>query len=115
MNTGDSDAAAEPSQFIILRGLEPSVTEELLSKGVAKLCRVNERSQSSSGTSIKKEGAKVLSTTSSSNLGAQEGSIKRVFIVRDRRSGESWRFGFAEFRAIEVSKPLPFQLAMLTW
>lgn len=106
MNTGDSDAAAEPSQFIILRGLEPSVTEELLSKGVTKLCRLNERSQNGSGASSRKEGAKVLSTTSSSNLGAQEGSIKRVFIVRDRRSGESWKFGFAEFKTIEVFKGL---------
>ena len=102
VNTGDSDAAVEPSQFIILRGLEPSVTEELLSKGVSKLCRANERSHSASGASNRKEGAKVLSTTSSSNLGAPEGSIKRVFIVRDRRSGESWRFGFAEFKSIEV-------------
>ena len=85
----------------MFRGLEPSVTEELLSKGVAKLYKTNERSQVGSGPA-NKGGAKVQSTTSSSNVGAQEGTVVRVFVVRDRKSGESWRFGFAEFKTAEV-------------
>ena len=100
-NTGDSDASLDftPSQFLLLRGLEPSVSEEMLAKGVTKLYKVSE---SQIAESAKKPGAKVSSTTSSSNFGAQEGSIKRVFVVRDRRSDDSWRYGFAEFHAVEV-------------
>jgi hypothetical protein len=40
-NDGDNDVAPEtqPSQFLLIRGLEASVTEELLAKGVSKLYR----------------------------------------------------------------------------
>lgn len=34
--------------------------------------------------------------------GAREGSVKRVLLVRDRKTGESWRFGFVEFAGVEV-------------
>ncbi|KAL4873553.1 hypothetical protein BDV12DRAFT_80616 [Aspergillus spectabilis] len=99
-NNGDNDAAPEhqPSQFLLFRGLEASVTEELLAKGVAKLYRPNS-SEGTSGT--QRKGAKVASTTGDSNLGAREGSIRRVLLVRDRRSNESWRYGFAEFATIQ--------------
>ncbi|KAF2674884.1 hypothetical protein BT63DRAFT_381570 [Microthyrium microscopicum] len=97
LNTGDSDVSLDgtPSQFLLLRGLETSVTEELLSKGVAKLYKVSEADAN------KKAGAKVSSTTATSNFGAQEGSLKRVFVVRDRLSDDSWRYGFAEFHSVE--------------
>ncbi|KAL5332853.1 hypothetical protein BJX70DRAFT_91203 [Aspergillus crustosus] len=97
-NNGDNDAATEnqPSQFLLFRGLETSVTEELLAKGVAKLYRPN-----TAETGTQKKGAKVASTTGDSNLGAREGSIRRVLLVRDRRSNESWRYGFAEFATIQ--------------
>ncbi|KAI9374059.1 hypothetical protein BJX61DRAFT_541107 [Aspergillus egyptiacus] len=99
-NHGDNDAAPEnqPSQFLLFRGLEASVTEELLAKGVAKLYRPN---NSEGAPANQKKGAKVASTTGDSNLGAREGSIRRVLLVRDRRSNESWRYGFAEFATIQ--------------
>lgn len=102
-NYGDNDAAPEnqPSQFLLFRGLESSVTEELLAKGVAKLYRPN--SEGTSGN--QKKGSKVASTTGDSNLGARDGSIRRVLLVRDRRSNESWRYGFAEFATIQVRRP----------
>ncbi|EAA60085.1 hypothetical protein AN4850.2 [Aspergillus nidulans FGSC A4] len=98
-NHGDNDAAPEnqPSQFLLFRGLETSVTEELLAKGVAKLYRPN----SDGNSANQKKGAKVASTTGDSNLGAREGSIRRVLLVRDRRTNESWRYGFAEFATIQ--------------
>ncbi|KAL4906771.1 hypothetical protein BDW74DRAFT_166921 [Aspergillus multicolor] len=98
-NNGDNDAAPEnqPSQFLLFRGLETSVTEELLAKGVAKLYRPNTEGTSTS----QKKGAKVASTTGDANLGAREGSIRRILLVRDRRSNESWRYGFAEFATIQ--------------
>ncbi|PLB34888.1 putative G-patch domain protein [Aspergillus candidus] len=100
-NHGDNDAAPEnqPSQFLLFRGLESSVTEELLAKGVAKLYRPTNSSENSSGN--QKKGAKVSSTTGDANLGARDGSIRRVLLVRDRRTNESWRYGFAEFATVQ--------------
>lgn len=49
----------------------------------------------------------MASTTGDSNLGAREGSIRRVLLVRDRRSNESWGYGFAEFATVQVHNP-PF-------
>ena len=101
-NNGDNDVAPEgsPSQFLLFRGLEPSVTEELLAKGVAKLYKPNTGGQGQANN--QKKGAKVASTTGDSNLGAREGSIRRVLLVRDRKSNESWRYGFAEFTTVDV-------------
>jgi hypothetical protein len=101
-NDGDNDAAAEnqPSQFLLIRGLEASVSEELLAKGVAKLYRPSGNTEPASGN--QKKGSKVASTTGDSNLGAREGSLRRVLLVRDRKTNESWRYGFAEFAGIDV-------------
>ena len=101
-NHGDNDAAPEnqPSQFLLFRGLESSVTEELLAKGVAKLYRPTNSLENPSGN--QKKGAKVASTTGDANLGARDGSIRRVLLVRDRRTNESWRYGFAEFATVQV-------------
>ncbi|KAL9619314.1 MAG: hypothetical protein Q9160_006079 [Pyrenula sp. 1 TL-2023] len=101
-NVGDSDVAPDgtPSQFLLLRGLEPSVSEELLAKGVSKLFKPaggnNQPTQSNA-----KKGAKVASTTGDANLGAREGTLRRILLVRDRRTNESWRFGFAEYASVE--------------
>ncbi|KAJ5377558.1 uncharacterized protein N7496_004967 [Penicillium cataractarum] len=99
VNNGDNDAAPEnqPSQFLLFRGLESSVTEELLAKGVAKLYRPTGGNNDGPSSNNQKKGAKVASTTGDANLGAREGSIRRVLLVRDRNTNESWRFGFAEF------------------
>ncbi|KAL8820822.1 MAG: hypothetical protein Q9223_001046 [Gallowayella weberi] len=103
MNSGDSDAAPNgaPSQFLLLRGLEPTVTEDILAKGVSKLYKPSRRSSPPAATNPKKGNAKVSSTTGDANLGAKEGSLRRVLLVRDRRSNESWRYGFAEFATID--------------
>ena len=104
MNSGDSDASPDgtPSQFLLIRNLEPTVTEDLLAKGVAKLYKPGRRSSPPAATASKKANAKVASTTGDANLGAKEGSLRRVLLVRDRRNNESWRYGFAEFATIEV-------------
>lgn len=104
LNSGDSDASPDgtPSQFLLLRGLEPTVTEDLLAKGVAKLYKPS-GGVAPSNTTSKKGNAKVASTTGDANLGAKEGSLRRVLLIRDRRSNESWRYGFAEFASVDVS------------
>lgn len=107
MNSGDSDASPNgtPSQFLLIRNLEPTVTEDLLAKGVAKLYKPGRRSSPPAATASKRNNAKVASTTGDANLGAKEGSLRRVLLVRDRRNNESWRYGFAEFATIEVILP----------
>ena len=103
LNSGDSDASeGAPSQFLLIRGLEPTVTEELLAKGAAKLYKPGTTTSQSNAPQPKKGNAKVASTTGDANLGAKEGSIRRVLLVRDRRSNESWRYGFAEFSSVDV-------------
>ena len=104
LNSGDSDASPDgaPSQFLLIRGLEPTVTEDLLAKGVAKLYKPNRNSLPPAAISSKKINAKVASTTGDANLGAKEGSLRRVLLIRDRRSNESWRYGFAEFATVDV-------------
>jgi RNA recognition motif-containing protein len=101
-NVGDNDASPDntPSQFLLLRGLEPSVSEELLAKGVAKLYKPS-GAASQPGQAASKKGAKVASTTGDSNLGAKEGTLRRILLVRDRKTNDSWRYGFAEFAAVE--------------
>ena len=102
VNVGDNDAALDntPSQFLLLRGLESSVSEELFAKGVAKLNQPNAASAQADQTPAKK-GAKVASTTGDAKLGAKEGTLRRVLLVRDRQTNDSWRYGFAEYASIE--------------
>ena len=104
LNSGDSDASPDgiPSQFLLLRGLEPTVTEDLLAKGAAKLYKPSGKPTLPATSTAKKNTAKVSSTTGDANLGAREGSIRRVLLVRDRKSHESWRYGFAEFGTVDV-------------
>ena len=98
-NHGDSDVSPDstPSQFILVRSLEPSVTEELLAKGVGKLYKPT----SGQAPNQVKQQSKVASTTGDANLGAREGTIRRILLVRDRRTNESWRYGFAEFATVD--------------
>ncbi|KAL8796890.1 MAG: hypothetical protein Q9195_000973 [Heterodermia aff. obscurata] len=103
MDNGASDASPNgtPSQFLLLRGLEPTVTEDLLAKGVAKLYKPSRKPSPPLANTSKKGSAKIASTTGDVNLGAKEGSLRRVLLVRNRKTNESWRYGFAEFAAIE--------------
>ncbi|ETN45699.1 uncharacterized protein HMPREF1541_09532 [Cyphellophora europaea CBS 101466] len=101
-NIGDNDASPDntPSQFLLIRGLEASVSEEVFAKGIAKLNKPTGITGSSTSNPGKK-GAKVASTTGDANLGAREGTLRRVLLVRDRRTNDSWRYGFAEYASIE--------------
>ncbi|OKL62780.1 hypothetical protein UA08_01858 [Talaromyces atroroseus] len=101
VNIGDNDVAPDntPSQFLLFRGLDGSATEEVFSKGVTKLYKPSADDSQHAENGPKK--SKVVSTTGNSNLGAREGSLRRVLLVRDRRTNESWKFGFAEFATVE--------------
>jgi len=99
--TGDSDASPDDSasQFILLRGLEPGVNEELLAKGVSKLYKSKPITAPVDSQTAKK--TKIASTTNDASLGAKDGSLRRVLLVRDRKTNDSWRYGFAEFNTVE--------------
>lgn len=101
LNSGASDVSPDgtASQFLLFRGLEPSVTEDLLAKGAAKLIKPSKKG--SLLPHSKKGNAKVASTTGDTNLGAREDSLRRVLLIRSRRNNESWRYGFAEFATVE--------------
>ncbi|PQE31752.1 hypothetical protein CJF32_00005072 [Rutstroemia sp. NJR-2017a WRK4] len=98
--TGDSDASPDDtaSQFLLFRGLEPGVTEELLAKGVCKLYKTKSITPTDSQPAKK---PKISSTSNDASLGAREGSLQRVLLVRDRKTNDSWRYGFAEFGSVE--------------
>lgn len=104
-NVGDSDVATDaiPSQFLLLRGLEASVTEELLAKGASKLLKPEDISSTPNDSNGKTSTVKVASTSSVANAGARQGSIRRVFLVKDKRTNDSWRYGFAEFATVKVN------------
>ncbi|OBT79315.1 hypothetical protein VF21_01863 [Pseudogymnoascus sp. 05NY08] len=99
--TGDSDVSPDnkASQFLLFRNLEPGVTEELLAKAVTKLYRIKGSTTPPETQANKKP--KMMSTSTDANLGAKEGSLMRVFLVRDRKTNESWRYGFAEFGSVD--------------
>lgn len=83
MNDGERDmASSPPSQFLLFRGLEPTVSEELLAKGALKLTVSN---------------GVTPETSKTGPIGAKEASVKRILLVRDRKTDESWRYGFVEF------------------
>jgi RNA-binding protein 5/10 len=99
--TGDSDVSPDntASQFLLFRGLEPGVNEELLAKGVMKLYKAPASSTQADVHTSKK--TKISSTANDASVGAREGSLRRILLVRDRKSNDSWRYGFAEFGSVE--------------
>ncbi len=101
-NVGDNDASPDnvPSQFLLIRGLDSGVTEEVFARGVAKLNKPAGLPAQTNSIPTKK-GAKVASTTGDANLGAKDGTLRRILLVRDRRSNDSWRYGFAEYASID--------------
>ncbi|KAK4659890.1 hypothetical protein QC762_114310 [Podospora pseudocomata] len=99
--TGETDECPQqmPSQYVVIRNLDRSVTEEVLAKGVMKLFLENpEPPKEAPSTNKLKSTAPTKSTV---GMGAKPGSLRRVFVMRDRRSNESWRYGFAEFATVE--------------
>ncbi|KAF8470039.1 hypothetical protein BDZ91DRAFT_771230 [Kalaharituber pfeilii] len=93
-NDGSRDVEeTTASQFLLFRELAEGVGEEMLAK--------DRESGNSGEAKVRSGGAAAAAAVPG---GAREGSVKRVLLVRDRRTGESWRFGFVEFAGVEDSK-----------
>lgn len=75
-NHGDNDVSKDdhPMQFLLVRNLKNTVTEELFAKGLVKLYRGDDDS-----------------------TGAAPGSLRSVLLIRDRETNENMLFGFAEY------------------
>lgn len=105
VSTGDSDVSPDngASQFLLLRGLKPEVSEELLAKGVTKLYKSESTPPPPPPTAESRPANKLKASTASkdTNVGAREGSLRRVLLVRDRKTDESWKYGFAEFDTVD--------------
>jgi RNA-binding protein 5/10 len=102
---GKSDECPQqaPSQFLVIRNLPSSVNESTLATGMKKLyvTKVEEPKQPAGAPAKLKSTAPVGNT---SGLGAKPGSLTRVFMIRDRYSDTSCRYGCAEFSNIEDAR-----------
>lgn len=98
--TGAADAAEVPSQILVIYPLASFVDEERLATDLKKLEREKPEKPKNIG-----EGAPKLKSTApgsdTSSQGAREGSLHRVFLMRDCNTDESYKYGFAEFWTIE--------------
>ncbi|KAK7700042.1 hypothetical protein SLS64_011268 [Diaporthe eres] len=98
--TGETDECPQqlPSQYIVIRGLEPSVTEEIFAEGVKKLY-IESKPEPKKETHNKLKSTAPTARTAS--LGAKPDSLRRVFLVRDKKTNDAMRYGFAEFATLE--------------
>lgn len=98
--TGETDECPQqfPSQYLVIRGLDPTITEELFAEGVKKLY-VEAKPEPKKETQNKLKSTAPTANTAS--LGARPDSLRRVFLVRDKNTDEAMRYGFAEFATLE--------------
>lgn len=98
--TGETDECPQqfPSQYLVIRGLDPTITEELFAEGVKKLY-VEAKPEPKKETQNKLKSTAPTANTAS--LGARPDSLRRVFLVRDKSTQEAMRYGFAEFATLE--------------
>ncbi|KAK4200631.1 putative RNA-binding protein [Triangularia verruculosa] len=102
--TGETDECPQqmPSHYVVIRNLDRSVTEEVLAKGVMKLFVENPEPPKEAPTTNKLKST--APTKSTVGMGAKPGSLRRVLLMRDRRSNDTWRYGFAEFATVEDAR-----------
>ncbi|KUI56101.1 hypothetical protein VP1G_03441 [Cytospora mali] len=98
--TGETDECPQqiPSPYLVIRGFEPSITEETFANGVKKLySEANPEAKKGTQNKLKSTAPSVRSAS----LGAKPDSLRRVFLLRDKKTDEVMRYGFAEFATFE--------------
>ncbi|KAI5867750.1 hypothetical protein GGS23DRAFT_549757 [Durotheca rogersii] len=102
---GKSDECPQqtPSQFLVIRDLSSSVTEQDLATEIKKLyvAKEDEPKPSSNAPTKLKSTAPIGNT---SGLGAKPGSLVRVFMIRNKYSDISCNYGFAEFSSLDDAR-----------
>jgi RNA-binding protein 5/10 len=101
---GKSDECPQQtsSQFLVIRNLPSSISETTLATGVKKLYVAKEEPKQPAGAPTKLKSTAPVGNTS--GLGAKPGSLARIFIIRERYSDVSCRYGFAEFSTIDDAR-----------
>ncbi|KAF4124482.1 ZnF RBZ, partial [Geosmithia morbida] len=100
--TGMTDAADVPSQILVVYPLASFVDEDMLAADMKRLER--EKPNPVKDTASDGAAPKLKSTAPTGNpsgYGARPGSLHRVFLMRNAHSDESFKYGFAEFWALE--------------
>ncbi|KAK7515834.1 hypothetical protein IWZ03DRAFT_442671 [Phyllosticta citriasiana] len=98
---GDSTPDGSATQFLLIKKLGEQVDEEGFFQLVSKLYKedAKEAKDPQPSTGLRSTGLK--STSIPRNAGAKHGSLKRIFLVRDKMTGYSCGFGFAEYHSKE--------------
>lgn len=107
----EHDAAfdGQHTQFLLVSGLHMSTDEKALAEGLAQLYKTDEDTSVATGSSQPASGAGLRSTglkptSVPRNPGAKKDSLKRVFLIREKRSRLSCGYGLAEFHSKEEAK-----------
>ncbi|KAG6014715.1 hypothetical protein E4U54_004964 [Claviceps lovelessii] len=93
-----ADGADAVSQILVVHPLASFVTEDMLAKDLKLLEKTEEAKTSTNGPTKLKSTAPGADT---SRYGARPNSLHRVFLTREVNSGESFKYGFAEFWTLE--------------
>jgi RNA-binding protein 5/10 len=81
INDGTRDIGTAPNSIMLLRNLDPLVTEEDIAKAIDSMDGVAD---------------KVVSG----------GGVRKIFVIRDRTTRSSWGFAFVQFADIPVRSTL---------
>ncbi|KAM3442420.1 hypothetical protein MY4824_001014 [Beauveria thailandica] len=97
--TGAADAADSPSQILVVFPLPSFVDEEMLARECKRLELEKPDPIKTSGDAPKLKSTAPTST--GQGYGASQGSLHRVFLMRDSQTNETFKYGFAEFWTVE--------------
>ncbi|KAI9904083.1 hypothetical protein N3K66_000612 [Trichothecium roseum] len=98
--TDAADAAQAPSQILVVYPLGSFINENTLAEELKRL-----EIEKPAATRDTTAGAPKLKSTAptgdTTGLGARQGSLHRVFLMRDVQSHESFKYGFVEFWTLD--------------
>ncbi|TQV93080.1 hypothetical protein V2A60_003608 [Cordyceps javanica] len=97
--TGAADAADFPSQILVVFPLPSFVDEEMLAREMKRLELEKTGPAKTGGDAPKLKSTAPTST--GQGYGASQGSLHRVFLMRDSQTRETFKYGFAEFWTVE--------------
>ncbi|KAJ2957012.1 hypothetical protein NQ176_g11282 [Zarea fungicola] len=97
--TGAADAADVPSQLLVVFPLPAFLDEEMLAREMKRL-ELEKPAPAKTGSDAPKLKS-TAPTSTGQGFGASQGSLHRVFLMRDAQTNESFKYGFAEFWTLE--------------
>ncbi|KAK4495442.1 hypothetical protein PRZ48_013773 [Zasmidium cellare] len=98
---GDKDVGDQPWRVLLVRGLKTAVDEHFLAKGLEKLY-LDENEPAAAPPAMPMPPG--MPPRQPVPPGAAPNTLKRVFVIRDRVTGKSVGFGFAEYHTTTDAK-----------